>query len=124
MENIILSTHWYIEPPIDFEHKQYVLYAYLQKVDRSFMDKKLSPYFLNLNKILSELNNFKLSHHEMLKLFEKEKYHYFDDNSKIKGYDNELIYEVIEIVDFSIPQIVSRIEYGKIILNKNRQILY
>jgi len=124
MENNVLPTLWYVEPPIDFEHKQYVLYAYLQKVDRSFMDKKLSPYFLNLNRILVELNNFKMSYQDMLKLFDKERYHYFDDNSKIEGYDNDLIIEVNEIVDFSIPQIIARIDYGKIILKKNRQILY
>ncbi len=41
MENVILTIDWYIKPPIDFEHKQYVLFAYLQKVDKSFMEKKL-----------------------------------------------------------------------------------
>lgn len=124
MSKDILSVTWYIEPPIDFEHKQYVLFAYLQKVDKSFYIKNLSPYFLNLEKILYELNDFKVSHNKMLDIFEKQKYIYFDNNSKIIGCDNDLINQIVEIVDFSIPQIISRIDYGKIILDKNKQVLY
>lgn len=124
MDIKLLPLTWYIQPPIDFEHKQYVLYAYLQKVDKSFYKKKLSPHFLYLQKILDELNNFNLSFDEMLNIFEKQRYYYIGDNKKIKGYDNELIYEIKNIVDFSIPQISSRLDYGKIILNKNNQILY
>lgn len=124
MSKDILPVTWYIEPPIDFEHKQYVLFAYLQKVDKSFYIKNLSPYFLNLEKILHELNDFKVSHNKMLDIFEKQKYIYFDDNSKIIGCDNDLINQIVEIVDFSIPQIISRIDYGKIILDKNKQVLY
>jgi hypothetical protein len=55
---------------------------------------------------------------------EKNKYVYFDENKKIEGVDNTMILEVKEIVDFSIPQIASRIEHGNFILNKNKQILY
>lgn len=124
MNEDILPITWYIEPPIDFEHKQYVLFAYLQKVDKSFYTKNLSPYYLNLEKILNELNYFKISHNKMLDMFEKQKYIYFEDNSKLIGCNNELISEIIDIVDFSIPQIISRIDYGKIILDKNKQVLY
>jgi len=123
MENVILTIDWYIKPPIDFEHKQYVLFAYLQKVDKSFMDKKLSPYFLNLEKLLIELNNFNLSYHELLKKFDREKYLYFE-NEKLDGCDNELVKEIKEIVDFSIPQLNTRLEFGKTILTRNKQILY
>jgi len=120
----LLPITWYIQPPIDFEHKQYVLFAYLQKVDKSFYKKKLSPHFLYLEKILNELNQFSLSFDEMINVFEKQRYEYFKDNNKIQGCDDKLIYEIKNIVDFSIPQISSRIDYGKIILDKNKQILY
>ncbi len=123
MENVILTIDWYIKPPIDFEHKQYVLFAYLQKVDKSFMEKKLSPYFLNLEKLLIELNNFNLSYQELLKKFDREKYLYFE-NEKLDGCDNELVKEIKEIVDFSIPQLNTRLEFGKTILTRNKQILY
>jgi hypothetical protein len=123
MENVILTIDWYIKPPIDFEHKQYVLFDYLQKVDKSFMEKKLSPYFLNLEKLLIELNNFNLSYQELLKKFDREKYLYFE-NEKLDGCDNELVKEIKEIVDFSIPQLNTRLEFGKTILTRNKQILY
>jgi hypothetical protein len=123
MENVILTIDWYIKSPIDFEHKQYVLFDYLQKVDKSFMEKKLSPYFLNLEKLLIELNNFNLSYQELLKKFDREKYLYFE-NEKLDGCDNELVKEIKEIVDFSIPQLNTRLEFGKTILTRNKQILY
>lgn len=124
METIIMTPGWYIEPPIDLEHKQYVLLDYLQKVDYSFMQKKLSPHYLNLEKMLEELNLFLKQYAEMNRIFQKEKYLYFDDNSKIEGYDEKNILEIKGIVDFSIPQISVRIEFGNRILVKTKQILY
>jgi hypothetical protein len=96
----ILKIDWYIEPPIDFEHKQYVLLNYLQKVDNSFIEKKLSPHLLNLEKIRNELNNFKFIYKDVKFNLEKHKYIYFENNSKIKGLENHLIYEIVEIIDF------------------------
>lgn len=119
-----MPTDWYVEPPIDLEHKQYVLLDYLQKVDYSFMQKKLSPHYLNLEKMLEELNFFLKQYAEMNKIFQREKYLYFDDNSKIEGYDEKNILEIKDIVDFSIPQISVRIEFGNRILVKTKQILY
>jgi hypothetical protein len=124
MQNNLISLTWYIEPPIDFEHKQYILFAYLQIVDRNFMNKVLSPHLLYLEKIKSELYNFQNVFECMKRDIEKNKYVYFDENKKIEGVDNTIILEVKEIVDFSIPQIASRIEHGNFILNKNKQILY
>jgi hypothetical protein len=124
METIIIPTNWYIEPPIDLEYKQYVLLDYLQKVDYSFMQKKLSPHFLNLEKMLEELNMFLKTYDEMNRIFSKQRYKYFEDNSKIEGYDEKNILEIKDIVDFSIPQITVRIEFGNKILIKTKQILY
>jgi hypothetical protein len=120
----ILPTSWYTEPPIDFEHKQYVLLSYLQKVDNSFMYKKLSPYLLNLEKIRNELNFFKINYEDIKLNLEKNQYIYFTDNSKIKGINNDLLFEIVEIVEFSIPQIDTRIDLGKKILIRNKQLLY
>ena len=45
MENL-LPLNWFSLDPIDFEHKQYKLFSYLQKCDSSFYEFKFSPYLL------------------------------------------------------------------------------
>ena len=120
----ILSPNWYMEPPIDFEYKQYILLAYLQKVDKSFMDKKLSPYLLNLENIVNELYVFKTKFEISNADIQKNKYFFFDDNKKTDDSENILLVDIVEIVDFSIPQINTRIDLGKTILNRYKQLLY
>jgi hypothetical protein len=122
MENLLPIT-WFIESPIDFEHKQYVLLGYLQKVEISFLDKKLSPHLLHLEKLTDELLGFESSFQIIKKDFDKNRYVYFD-NVKLEGEDDQTIIELIEIVKFSIPQIQPRLKMGYKILEKNRQILY
>lgn len=124
MENSFLPIDWYIEPPIDFEYKQYILLAYLQIVDENFINKKLSPHYLHLHKMRDELHEFLNSFSIIKNNINKNKYVYFVDNSKIEGLNNTFILEIKEIVEFSIPQLTSRLELGKVILNKNKQLLY
>jgi aminopeptidase-like protein len=119
-----LPLTWYMESPIDFEHKQYVLLAYLQKVDTSFLLKNLSPHLLHMEKMINELKNYEVSYEKMRDGFDKNRYIYFNDNSKLIGENNELIIEIEEIVKFSIPQVKTRIEFGYKVFEKNRQILY
>ena len=120
----ILSLDWYIQPPIDFEHKQYVLFSYLQKVDNSFLLKNLSPHLLHLEKIVNELNRYNNSYESMRNTFNSNRYTYFNENPKLTGENNELILEIEEIVSFSIPQIKTRIDLGYTLLKKYKQILY
>ncbi len=122
--NEIIPITWYIESPIDFEHKQYTLLAYLQKVDQSFLLKHLSPHLLHMEIMVKELYNFKDSFKEIKKKFDRERYIFFQDKSKLIGENNQLVYEIKEIVDFSIPQVECRILTGNKILEKNRQVLY
>ena len=56
-------------------------------------------------------------------LVNKNKYIYFEDNSLINLQNND-IDEIIEIVEYSIPQLSSRLHTGKILLNRNKQVLY
>lgn len=121
--NELLSLTWFIESPIDFEHKQYLLFAYLQKVESNFLLKKLSPHLLHLEKLTDELLGFESSFELIRKDFDKNRYIYFD-NHKLEGENNEIILEVREIVNFSLPQIEPRIKMGYKILEKNKQILY
>ncbi len=121
--NELLSLTWFIESPIDFEHKQYLLFAYLQRVESNFLLKKLSPHLLHLERLTDELLGFKSSFELIRKDFDKNRYIYFD-NHKLEGENNEIILEVREIVNFSLPQIEPRIKMGYKILEKNKQILY
>lgn len=119
----LLSLTWFMESPVDFEHKQYLLFAYLQKVESSFLDKKLSPHLLHLEKLTDELWGFQSSIELIKKDFNKNRYIYFD-NLKLEGENDEFILEVFEIVKFSIPQLEPRIKFGYKILEKHRQILF
>ena len=120
----IIPINWYIESPIDFEHKQYVLFAYLQKVDESFFFKHLSPHLLHMESMVKELYLFKDSFSDIKSRFDKERYIFLKDNPKLIGEDNQLVYEIKEIVEFSIPQVECRILAGNKILEKNKQVLY
>lgn len=119
-----LSLTWYMESPIDFEHKQYTLLAYLQKVDNSFLLKNLSPYLLHMEKMVVELKNYEESFESIKKGFDKNRYIFFKENPKLVGENDELILEIEEIVKFSIPQVKTRIDFGYKILEKNSQILF
>jgi hypothetical protein len=121
--NELLSLTWFIESPIDFEHKQYLLFAYLQKVEYSFLDKKLSPHLLHLERLTDELIGFKSSFSVIKKDFDKQRYIYFE-NVKLEGENDEIINEVVEIVEYSIVQIEPRIKMGYNILKKKNQILF
>lgn len=45
----ILDTQWIFEDPIDFEHKQYVLLAYLKKIADKLNNFELYPYFIEIS---------------------------------------------------------------------------
>lgn len=62
----MLSLDWYKEAPIDFEHKNYLLLDYLSKIDTSYSQLKLSPYLLWTEKLVLELEAFKVN----LEIFE------------------------------------------------------
>ena len=121
----IIPINWYTESPIDFEHKQYVLLSYLQIVDDQFILKKLSPHLLHMESMVKEMNFFKNSLFEMKYTFDKNRYVYlFNDNPKLEGEDNSLLNEVIDIVEFSIPLVQSRINLGHFILGRSKQVLF
>ena len=119
----LLPLTWYVQSPIDFEHKQYLLFAYLQKVDLNFQEKLLSPHLLHMEKIMDELFYFSSSFKMIKNDFDKNRYIYLD-NVKLEGEDNTLIYEIRDIVEFAIPQVETRIKTGYVILKRNKQILY
>lgn len=120
-----ISIKWYTESPIDFEHKQYLILSYLQKVDSDFIIKKLSPHLLHMESMIKDMRCFEESFYYMKKRFDKERYVLlFKDNPKLDGEKNPLIEEINEVVNFSIPLIQNRVDLGYKILLKNKQLLY
>jgi hypothetical protein len=119
-----LPLTWYYETPIDFEHKQYVLFSYLQSVETSFINKVVSPHLLHMEKMVIELTNFEESINNLKSNFKKHKYIYLFDNPQLEGENDVLIQELSDIVEFSIPQVKSRIDFGYEVLKKHKQILY
>lgn len=119
----LLSLTWYIDSPIDSEYKEYLLFSYLQKVDSDFYKKILSPHLLHLEKLIDELISFESSFQKVKNTFDKNRYVYFE-NVKLEGENNEILYEIKDLISFSIPQIEPRISLGYKILKKHNQVLY
>jgi len=119
----LLSITWYTEEPLDLEYKEYLLLAYLQKVENSFQEKILSPHLLHMERMIDEMVMFDSCFELIKKTFDKNRYVYFE-NVKLEGEDNSLINEIKELVQFSIPQVRTRVNHGYKILKKNRQILF
>lgn len=119
----LIPVNWYFQSPIDFEHKQYILFAYLQEVDNLYLEKKVSPHLLHLEKLEKELCGFRSSIKDIEFDLNKQKYFYFQEEKKV-DLDDKLLSEVKDIVEFSIPQIHSRIQVGYKIATKYKQLLY
>ena len=119
----LLPLNWYFTPPIDYEHKEYTLYAYLMLVDDSFKNKKLSPHFLHIERLINEMNNFKTSYNNIIKGFEKKRYKYFD-NPLLENTKDENLDIIVDIVDLAEPHLNTRLIRGQKIFEKYNQLLY
>lgn len=51
-----MKTNWIYTEPIDFEHKQYVLLDYYQKLEKEFDELKLYPSFQDITLHLANIN--------------------------------------------------------------------
>ena len=122
----MLELDWFTKSPIDFEYKNYILLDYLSQIDKSFAIRQLSPYLLYTEKLIGELEVFRMN----IKLFEKE------IKRDIIGFSfkNGIIYseiktpdklkEVIEIVEFSKPLLDGKLKLGYKLFDKYPQLLY
>ena len=89
----LIDLDWYSQSPIDFEHKQYLLYAYMSKVDQKYLEQKVSPHLLHLERMKEVMDYFISKWIIMQKVFDKNRYAYFD-NPKIE--DNNAILDELE----------------------------
>lgn len=56
--NFILPSDWFLQRPIDFEHKQYVLSSLLVKVEEALSKGELYPYFTELSLHMASIGSF------------------------------------------------------------------
>ena len=112
-----LSANWITEDLIDLEYKQFILLAYLDGIGKEFNNKLLYPgltelvdHYLNLQKTQSEFINLYNNFPEKLRSINMNEFklHY----EKVVQND-DLIKEIEEIIEFSIPQIKNKLEEGK-----------
>lgn len=123
----MLRVDWYLEQPLDFEYKNYILLDYIQSVDSSYKIHKLSPYLLWTEKLVSELKDFETKRKLFLKKIEKDVILYEDYKIKLIKQsleEPEFIKTIKDIVDYSTPLLESKIKLGYTLLNKYPQILF
>lgn len=114
-----LSENWITEKLIDFEYKRYLLLGYLQKVSEDFTESRLYPS-------LSELMN----HYQNVLTIKEQKRSLFDSfpermtGTDLSGFrmiyqkildDDQIMQEIENIIEFSIPQFQKYISEGKAI---------
>jgi hypothetical protein len=96
----ILETDWiYSSPPIDFEHNQYKLLAYFQKIADKLNNFELYPYFIEISLHLANVQT--LTRENLL----------VKTNKKFKSNDDELL---ITDLDFVTPPQFSEKEQKEI----------
>lgn len=117
-----LSNNWFLEDPLDIEHKQYILLSYLNNIRKEFKDNKLYPFLAELVYHCNSLLNIKYSKQQISKDFKK----------NIVGFDfikMEIIYEnmfnesfelsyIDDIIELSLPLMNECIMEGKTIYDK------
>lgn len=113
-----LNTDWLVQEPIDLEHKQYVVLAYISKVNKDFDEMKLYPSFQELTLHLASLNRF-LDKGEYITLSREPEE--IDDEiliedliyNKVKSKSREVIDEIIDIANYSKDKITDLFLIGK-----------
>lgn len=112
-----LSENWITEGWIDFEYKKYLLLAYLQHVDSQFKEVKLYPPLADLVHHYTKLKNFAENRDQLKAAFPKLLQGPDFKEMKLKykplEMDDEMMKQLEEIVNFSLPQFKKAIEEGK-----------
>lgn len=122
----MLKIDWYLEQPIDFEHKNYVLLSYLGELDSSFSKAKLSPYLLHTENLVYDMKNFLYVEKDIRNKFKSEIIGFnFREGPIRNGLElDSSINEVLQIVDYSLPILEVKIKFGYFLLKKYPQILF
>lgn len=112
-----LSINWFTEGIIDFEHKKYLLLAYLQHTTRYFDEKKLYPFLADLIFHYQNLVLFKQNKQQVTEHFPKKVKQIDLDNFRIEYeqlmHNATYMDELESILDFAIPRLKAGVEGGK-----------
>jgi hypothetical protein len=112
-----LSDNWITEGWIDFEYKKYILLAYLQHVSEQFKEVKLYPPLAELIHHYSRLKGFAESREKLKDAFPKQlqgpDWNTVKLNYKPLFLDDELMQQLTDIVQFSLPKLEKAIGEGR-----------
>lgn len=112
-----LSDNWITEGWIDFEYKKYILLAYMKHVSGQFKEVKLYPPLAELIHHYARLKGFADSKEMLKDAFPKQlqgpDWSTMSMNYKPLLMDDELMKQLNEIVDYSLPRFKKAIEEGK-----------
>lgn len=112
-----LNQNWITEGLIDFEYKKYILLAYLQQIGNSFIENKLYPYFSDLIFHYKNLVSLREQKRGVEKKFQTEIQQIDIKQLKIAYekvlQDHDLMKEIENIIDYSIPEMEKYLTEGK-----------
>ena len=123
----MLKIDWYLEHPLDFEYKNYILLDYIQSVDKSYQIHQLSPYLLWTEQLISELKDFDNKRRIFHKSIQKTQLIFDEGTIRLMKKSMEVpesIKLITEIIDYSCPILESKIKLGYKLLDKYPQILF
>ena len=123
----LLKLTWWMEDPIDFEYKQYILLDYLQKIERYFYDREFSPYLLYTEKLYEEM----AISLEYIEAFEesitRSELVFTESGLGWKEEKPPTINEIEEMkltLKFSVPKLKEKVKLGKELWKENPTILW
>lgn len=124
-----LKKNWLTDGLIDFEYKKYILLAYLKKVHQNFENQKLYPFLSDLvfhyKNLISLKENKNLIYENFPKVISKADFEKLKISYKKIVEDDDVMKQIEDILEFSIPQFKGILEEGKDIyeyVEKNMEI--
>ncbi|MFL5753895.1 MAG: hypothetical protein ACJ76F_10850 [Bacteroidia bacterium] len=112
-----LTSNWLTEDHIDFEYKKYMVLAYLQEVEQRYKNTQVYPWlsevldhYRNLSIVKNNTDNLKKGFPKDLKGFD---WKAAGLNYEEVLQDDELIREIKQIIDYSLPLFYNSIMDGK-----------
>ncbi len=113
-----LATNWLTENHIDFEYKKYMLLAYLQEVEQHYNSTQIYPWltevmdhYRNLLIVKNSAENLTKGFHKEIKGIDWKRLSILYENNTEQ--DNEVMQEVKNIIEYSLPLFYQYIADGK-----------
>jgi hypothetical protein len=114
-----LHPNWFFEDLPDFEYKKYILLAYLKNIQKDFVETKLYPSLSDLVFHYRNLSSFQKNRDALFASFPGEiseiDWKNFHVEFKKTIRNDELMNHLVEVVNFSVPEIQKHIEEGRAI---------